>query len=99
MSCAVIRTFLPDFRTLPSRMCATLSFAPITRRFVPSLELKREGAPDHAQLGKLRQQVEQLLRQSIREVFLVLARAHVRKRQHRDGLGRSLNACLRRRRS
>ena len=32
MSCAVIRTFSPDFRTLPSRMCATLSFSPITRR-------------------------------------------------------------------
>ena len=32
MSCAVIRTFLPDLRTLPSRMCATLSFSPITRR-------------------------------------------------------------------
>ena len=54
--------------------------------FVPSLELKRRGAPDHAQLGQLRQQVEQLLRQAIREVFLVLARAHVRERQHRNRL-------------
>ena len=54
--------------------------------FVPSLELERRGAPDHAQLGQLRQQVEQLLRQAIREVFLVLARAHVRERQHRNRL-------------
>ena len=67
--------------------------------FVPSLELERRGAPDHAQLGQLRQQVEQFLRQAIREVFLVLARTHVRERQHRDGLRRCLDRCLRRRRS
>ncbi len=57
-----------------------------TQVFVTSLELERRSAPDHAQLGQLRQQVEQLLRKAVREVFLVLARAHVRERQHRDRL-------------
>ncbi len=64
-----------------------------------ALELEGRGARGNSQIGDLRQQVEQLLRQAVREVFLVLARAHVRERQHRDGLGRCLDRCLRRRRS
>ena len=64
-----------------------------------ALELEGRGARGNPQIGELRQQVQQLFRQAVREVFLVLARAHVRERQHRDGLGRCLDRCLRRRRS
>jgi hypothetical protein len=42
-----------------------------------ALELKGGCPPDHTQLGHSRQRVQQLLRQAVREILLVLAGTHV----------------------
>src|SRR6202030_2106072 len=54
-----------------------------------ALEVERRGARRHPQVGHLREQVEQLLGETIGEVFLVVLLAHVDERQHRDGFLRN----------
>ena len=53
---------------------------------VLALVRERRGARDHAQLRDLRQQVQQLLGDPVGEILLVLVRAHVDEREHRDRL-------------
>ena len=87
MSCAVIRTFSPDFRTLPSRMCATLSFSPITRRssFRP-LNWNDEVRPITRSSGSFASRLSSSSDKPIREIFVAGIAAHVDERQHRDRL-------------
>ena len=81
-----MRTLLPDVRTLPSSTWATFScFAISAIVDLLALEGERGGARDHAQLGYLRQQVQQLLRDAVGHVLLVLAGGHVGEGQHGDG--------------
>jgi hypothetical protein len=70
----VMRTLLPALRTEPSRMCATLSSRATCASFT-SLPLvgERRGAGNRAQLRDLRQQVQQLLRDPIREILFPAA--------------------------
>ena len=82
ISCAVMRIREPDRRTLPSRRCATLSSRAISAApSRPSLEGERRGARDDAQALHARQQVEQVLRQAVREVLVRLVLAQVGERQ------------------
>jgi hypothetical protein len=55
-------------------------------RDVLALERERRGARDHPELGNLRQQVQQLLGNAVREVLLLGIGTPVHKGQHRDGL-------------
>ena len=49
-----------------------------------ALEVERRGAGHHPQAADLRQHVQEFLGKTVGEVFLVLLRAQVRERQHRD---------------
>ena len=90
ISCAVIRTWSPDLRTEPSSTCATCSCRAISA--IPiSLPLNENDDVRAVTWSSrnLGEQVQQLLRDAVGEVLLVLVGAHVDERQHGDrALGR-----------
>ena len=59
-----------------------------------ALERKRGGSRHHAQILDVRQAVDQLLGDTVAEIFLILPSAHVHERQDRDRGGRSSVAPL-----
>ncbi len=61
----------------------------IGNRRLFALEVEAGGAGRHAQFGNSREQSDEFLRQTVREVLLVLVLAHVHERQHCDRLFRA----------
>ena len=90
MSWAVIRSLSPDLRTLPSSTLATLSLRAISAMSTSLPLNENDEARNDAQLWNLGQEIDQLFRDAIGEVLLVLVRAHVQEGQHGDRtVGRS----------
>ncbi len=85
ISCAVMRTRLPDLRTLPSRMLATLSFC-ATVGMSTSLPLNENAEVREAtrKPADLREDVEELFGEAVGEVLVLLVLADVDEREHRD---------------
>ena len=86
ISWAVMRSWFPAFRTLPSSSVPTPRRRPNSRLSSPACRwtgkkrrARRRGAPERAQ------SVDDLLRDAFAEVVLVLLLAHVGERQNRDG--------------
>src|SRR5690349_5630372 len=89
MSCAVMRTLCADRRTLPSSTVATLSLCATVAMSGCSLNEKDE-VRAALQLVDLGERIEQLLRQPIREVLLLLVATEIDEGQHRDGMRRRI---------
>ena len=75
--------------------------ADLRERRLLALEIERGGARRHPQARHLAQKVDELLRQTVGEILLVLLLRQVLERQHGNGLlrrraGRCVGDCLRR---
>ena len=85
-----MRNSEPALRTLPSsRLRDAEAAGDRAHVLVLALERERRGARDDLELGVVREVIDQLLRQAIREILLIVLLAHVDERQHRDRFARS----------
>ncbi len=90
-----------------AQLIALLAYAPfehvgntqlapdLAQVLVVPLERERRGTTGNLEFLHVGEQVEQLLRDTVGEVLLVLGRAHVDERQHGDGDGTTLCSRLR----
>ena len=84
MSCAVTRMRLPAWEHSLQNMLDIELLADLSEFDVLSPEEERRGATGDLQAGHVGQRIDDLLGQAVAEILVVLVRAHVGERQHRD---------------
>ena len=91
ISCVLIRTRLPERRTVPSRMCATPSAVPISRKLrAPDRYCRTEVRLMTLKIRNLGQVRQNIVLHAIGEVGVLLIVAEIFKRKHGDAFLRDL---------